>query len=914
MDWKRYRCVALLAGAAMLCRAGAPAPAYRIETVAGSANLGDGGPATAAQFGVIKGIALDPWGNLYLADTDHHRIRKVATTGVVTTAAGTGTPGFSGDGGPAAAAELNLPYGLAVDLAGYIYVADLGNSRIRRIAPDGTISTVAGTGIPGAAGDGGPAVDAQLMSPRNVAVDAAGNLYIAEFGGHRVRRVTPDGRISTVAGTGIAGFNGDGPASTTQLNSPAGLAIDRSGALLIADSGNNRVRKLSFGAVTTTGGPWTGSTPVALAVDLAGTIYMSEAGPILDSRATNAGNQWTRCAGTGANGFAGDGGLAAQAVLSAVWDIATDSQGSVYIADGVRVRRIDRRAIIQTVAGDGYLQAVGDGLAATSALLSQPAALALDAAGNLYIADTGTNRVRQVVPAGTIRTFTGTGLAGPGPDQTTAARTNLYSPMGVATGPAGNLFIADTYNHRIRMVDLNGLISTVVGTGVAGRGAEGLPATQVNLRAPRGVCLDRSGGIYVVDTGNHRVLRVLAGGGTQTAAGNGSPGDAGDGGQAAVAQLNLPGACALDTAGNLYIADTGSHRIRRVTPAGRIGTVAGTGLSGSGGDEGPATAAQLDAPSGIAVEDDGNIFIADTHNHRIRQITPDGVIHTIAGQGTAGYAGDGGFGGSAQLFNPAGLALDGAGNLYVADSGNNRVRRLIPQAALPPAPITAPPSLSALHAASLSQGPAAPGELLVLFGDGLGPDTGIAAAPDAAGLLPTLLAGTEVRFDAIPAPLLYVQYGQVNVQVPYTVAGNQSTHIEVFRDAKLAGSLDLAVTAANPALFPVIVNQDGTLNSESSPAARGTIVAFFGTGEGLTDAANLSGAAAQVPYAHPRLPVAVAIGGISADLVYAGAAPGQVGEFQVNARVPGGFLPSGPVAVQLSVGIFNAPVATLWVK
>ena len=182
--------------------------------------MGDGGPATAAQIGSIQGIAADRWGNLYLSDTDHHRVRKIDTTGVITTVAGTGAAGFSGDGGPATSAQLNLPYGIAVDLAGYLYIADLNNSRVRRVSPDGTINTYAGSGGQGSTGDGGPATSAQMLTPRNVAVDAAGNLYISEFGGHRVRKVTPDGRIATAAGTGIAGLAATaGPQPS--LNSPS---------------------------------------------------------------------------------------------------------------------------------------------------------------------------------------------------------------------------------------------------------------------------------------------------------------------------------------------------------------------------------------------------------------------------------------------------------------------------------------------------------------------------------------------------------------------------------------------------------------------------------------------------------------------------------------------------------------------
>ena len=221
-----------------------PGP-YRIETVAGSSNIGDGGPAISAQITNIQGIAVDGAGNLYLTDTDNARVRKVAAaTGTITTLAGTGVAGFAGDGGPATSAQLNLPYGLAVDATGAVYVADLGNNRVRRIGPDGTISTVAGNGAMLSAGDGGPATSASLMSPRNLALDSTGNLYISEFAGHRIRKVASGGTISTIAGNGTPGFSGDnGPPTKAQLQYPAGLTFDTGGALYIADSGNNCVRR-----------------------------------------------------------------------------------------------------------------------------------------------------------------------------------------------------------------------------------------------------------------------------------------------------------------------------------------------------------------------------------------------------------------------------------------------------------------------------------------------------------------------------------------------------------------------------------------------------------------------------------------------------------------------------------------------
>jgi uncharacterized protein (TIGR03437 family) len=749
-----------------------------------------------------------------------------------------------------------------------------------------------------------------------VAVDAAGNLYFSEFEGHRVREVTPDGKISTVAGTGVAGFRGDGgPAVNAQLDFPAGLAVDRFGALYIADSQNQRVRKIPAGGFISTvlgGSPSTAlMTPLAVAVDVAGTIYVADSGNVVRSY-TTAG-AWTNVAGTGQAGFSGDGGPAASAQLTAPHDLAVALNGFLYIADGVRIREVGNGQI-QTVAGDGYLHAIGDGGLATLSLLSQPSAIALDGAGSLYIADTGTQRVRQVGPNGVIQTLAGTGIAGSAADNAVAATTTLNTPMGVALDAAGDILIADTNNQRIRQVTADGHIHNLVGSGVEGVGPEGLPPAQTALNGPRGVCTGRGGTLFVADTANHRVLQAAPQALVVTAAGNGAPGDAGDGGQARLAQLNQPSACALDSAGNLFIADTVNHSIRKVDPSGTISTVAGTGAAGFWGDEGPAIAGSISAPRGVVVDDNGDIFIADTGNNRIRQVTPDGVIHTIAGQAAAGFSGDGGPAASAQISAPGGLLLDGAGDLYFADTGNNRVRRLVPQAAPAPAPVVVLPLLSAVSAASLLPGSVAPGELIVIFGAGLGPESGVAGALDSTGMLANLLSGAEVRFDGIPAPVFYAQYGQVNVQVPYTVAGNAVTHVQALYQGSPAGSLDLAVVDAAPALFPVVTNQDGFPNSQSDPTALGSILTFYATGEGLTNGPNVSGQAAAAPYPSPLLPVTLTVAGFPAQILYAGSAPGAVGLMQVNARVPAGFIPTGPVAAELAVGSAVAPDLTIWLK
>jgi uncharacterized protein (TIGR03437 family) len=903
--------------AAVLPAAQVPA-VYKISTVAGSSSIGDGGPATAAQIGNIQGVAMDRLGNIFLSDTDRNLVRKIDAKGLITTIAGVGVAGFSGDGGPAASAALNLPYGLAADLSGNVYIADLGNQRVRRVAPDGSISTVAGTGVKGSLGDGGSASSAQLMSPRNVATDAAGNLYISEFEGHRVRRVASDGKISTVAGTGVAGFRGDGGlAINAQIGYPAGLTVDRSGAIYLADSQNQRIRKIIPGGIVSTivGGTQTITlqTPVSVAVDSAANIYIADASNVLH-QATPAG-AWNAIAGTGNTGFSGDGAIASKAQLSALRDLALDSSGDLFLADGIRIREINARGSISTVAGDGFLHALGDGAPATKAILNGPTSLALDRFGNLYIADTGTQRIRMVGSAGIISTFAGTGVAGYNSDGIPAGSATLYSPMGTAADISGNIYIADTYNHRLREVMLSGSISTFAGTGTGGQGLDGLLPAQTQLRGPRGACIGLHGTIYIADTSNHRIVSMVPGGFASTFAGNGTAGLGGDGGPAYTAELNQPNACATDSAGNLYIADTFNHRIAKIDTTGVITTVAGTGQPGTGADGTAANAAALNSPRGVAVDDNGDIFIADTGNNLIRQITPDGLIHTIAGQAQAGFTGDGGLALSALLNTPGGIVMDGAGALYFADTGNNRVRRLVPQA---PAQSTATPGtqvsqLAVVNAASLLGGAISPGEIVTIYGSGLGPIQAVTGSFNPSGILSTQAGGTELRFDGVPAPIFYAQTGQINAQAPYTIAGQTTTHLEVFYQGQTAGAADLPVAATSPGGFPTVLNPDGSLNSATNPAMQGAILTFFATGEGLTTGPNITGQAASAPYALPGLPVSLSIGGASASLLYAGEAPGLIGMLQVNAAVPAG-LKTGSVNAVLSVGFSQAPPVAIWLQ
>jgi PKD repeat protein len=340
---------------------------------------------------------------------------------------------------------------------------------------------------------------------------------------------------------------------------------------------------------------------------------------------------------------------------------------------------------ITTVAGTGTAGYSGDGGQATSTQLNYPLGVTVDAQGIVYVADTSNNRVRKIT-GGIITTIAGTGTAGFAGDGGQATSAQLNVPGGVAVDAQGNVYIADEDNHRVRKVS-GGIITTIAGTGVAGYSGDGGQATSALLNFPHGVTVDAQGNVFIVDTDNHRVRKVDSAGNITTVAGNGTAGFAGDGGQATSAELNFPRQVAVDAQENLYIADTDNHRVRKVS-GGIITTFAGTGVAGFSGDGGQATSALLNFPRGVALDAAGNLYISED-NHRIRKVT-GGIITTIAGTGVAGFAGDGGAGTSAQLDFPWGLAVDANGNLYIGDEYNHRVREI--ENKLPTASFTAAPT------------------------------------------------------------------------------------------------------------------------------------------------------------------------------------------------------------------------------
>jgi len=355
-----------------------------------------------------------------------------------------------------------------------------------------------------------------------------------------------------------------------------------------------------------------------------------------------------------------------------------------------------------------------------------------------------------------------------------------------------------------------GPILTVAGNGTAGFNGDARPATSAQLQAPGQTALDPSGNLYIADSGNNRIRRVTPSGVISTFAGTGSAGFSGDGGQAVSAQLNQPRGVAFDAGGNLYIADTKNHRIRRVTPGGLITTVAGAG------------ALPLYLPRSVTVDLDRNLFIADTGNHRIMKLSPSGDLSVIAGLGAAGFGGDGGDALAAVFSTPAAIAVDSSGNLFIADFDNSLVRKLTPSTP-EVSPVIQLPAARLLHAATLREGPVAPGQILSILVDDVGPAAGVVGTGP---VLDNLLAETQVLFDGHAAPLIYVQQHQINVQVPYGVAGRPETHVEVFHSGERKVDTTLAVTSAAPGIFTIsggtgpalVTNQDGSRNSVTNPA------------------------------------------------------------------------------------------------
>jgi sugar lactone lactonase YvrE len=687
---------------ALLALAAPLAAQHAVTTVAGGGSP-DNVAALSAGLSNPAKMAIDSAGNLYFADSAYYdtnyntfswgnRVYKVSKAGILTTLAGTGVRGYSGDGGPAASAQLNLPAGVAVDpTTGNIYIADSGNGILREVdIKTGTIKTVYPTS--GTFGD----VD-------QVFIDASGHIFIVQTGMCDVIEVD----LATQVATTVAGssencaYSGDGGLATAALlDNPTGISVDKNGNIFIADA--NRIREVvaSSGKITTV-------------------------------------------AGNGGWGYTGDGGAATSAELCEPSGVWVDASGNLYIADtGNNVIRKVTSGKISTVAGNGFGEGTGsggnsgNGGLAVKAELSQPEAVLVDGSQNILIADSSNHTIRKVVAASKdILAYAGNGHTSYSGDGGLAVHAQLSNPSGVYADSLGNLFIADQSNNAVReVVAATGKIVAIAGNGKQGHTGDGGLATAAELNQPYGVFADEYGNVFIADTGNNVIREVVAATGKiATVAGIGVAGYSGDGGLATAAQLNQPYGVFGDHAGNLFIADTYNNVIRKVAAAnGKIATVVGNGTWGYSGDKGPATSAELWQPTAVFVDSSGNLFIVDTWNSVIREVTAaNGKISTL-GNGSSGIFVDGGgnlffttgwssimelnsktqaislvagnytttgyldspTATKAEFDGPLGLTGDHAGNLYVADSLNNRIRKIATLQGTDESFIAPPPTFS----------------------------------------------------------------------------------------------------------------------------------------------------------------------------------------------------------------------------
>lgn len=572
--------------------------------------------------------------------------------------------------------------------------------------------------------------------------------------------------------------------------------------------------------------------------------------------------------------------------------------------------------VITTVAGNGLVSFSGDGGAAINAALNYPKGLAIAANGTLYIADTGNYRVRTVNSLGVISTFAGNGVNAFSGDGGAAASASVSDVMAVAVNSAGSVYIADASNRVIREVSSTGTITTIAGiSGVQGFSGDGGLATAATLGRAVALALDASGNLYIVDSVNQRVRRIAANGIITTIAGNGNSAYAGDGGLATLASFSFPLGVAVDGSGNVYVADAGNNRVRKISAAGVISTVAGNGQAAFSGDGGTAASASLNLPSDVAVDSAGNLYIADAGNNRIRMVNSAGIITTISGTSNNGFSGDGGLASAATLNYPWGLATDTSGDVYLADRVNSRVRLISASSTTPPSV----PANGVLNAASFTTNFAvAPGAIVAIFGSNLS----VGSEPAPSSPLPTSLGQTSVTFNGVAAPLFYVSPGQINAQVPFSISPGNVT-LEVSRGTMTSTADKVSVAAASPGIFIIdqtnqtgaIVHLNGSVVTASAPAVAGEYLSIYCTGLGPLNMPVQSGAAGPTTAPLPQTlsTPAVTIGGTAAVVAYSGLAPGFVGLYQVNVQVPAG-LSAGNQQIQIVTNTIASNSATLAVQ
>lgn len=655
------------------------APAQTISTIGGGYI-----PQKVAAFNTRLGspsrITVGPNNEVYIVDASTKLVHRVTPQGLLSTVTGKYYEGFGGDGGKAIDATLDGPAAVAVDKVGNLFIADRDNHRIRRVAPDGTISTVVGNGAQGTAGDGGPATSASLMYPSTVATGRDGTLYVSDMS-NRIRKIGTDGRISTIAGTGIEGYSdGGGLAIAANMTTARSIQVDGTGAIYFSEPGNNIVRRISP-----------------------------------DGRISIV-------AGNRIRAFAGDGGLAIDASLALPQGIALAPDGTLYIADfdNKRIRKVGADGVISTFSGGRSLDAsllIGDGGPVSGGVIPYPYDVAIDSRGVIYIADLQT-KVREVSLDNTIYTFAGGGFRGDWQDNIDALRASVHLPYAtmvdslgniyfthydglfrigtdgkmylvaqplspdpiyfasisaMTRSPSGELVWCEGSLHRCRKRTAAGNVVTIAGIGTSGFSGDGGPATSASLAYPKSVAYDASGNLYILDLFNYRIRKITPDGIIRTIAGTGLAEFNGDG---PALQTNLyPWTLAVSAAGDIYVAGVG--RIRRVSVSGFTSTVAGVGdIFGSNPISGAsATSASFTIESGLALDADGKLYFSA--GRRIYRLEQSGAFEAIAGNGMRGYGGDGGAAIEAKIGGVQSISLSTDGRaLYYSDYSGGRIRKV----------------------------------------------------------------------------------------------------------------------------------------------------------------------------------------------------------------------------------------------
>jgi sugar lactone lactonase YvrE len=589
------------------------------------------GTGSQARFNWPQNVVADATGNIYVADSNSHTIRKITANGVVTTLAGKAGTAGSVDG-TGSSARFNTPHNAGLDSAGNLYISDSNNHTIRKVTPAGVVTTLAGkAGQSGSTNGTGSA--ARFNYPSRGCVDASGNIFIADFGNYTVRKITQTGVVTTVAGKAGEAGSDDGSGSSARFNQPMAVAMDQAGNLYVADIWNCTIRKIS---------------PAYMVTTIAGS-----AGEI----GSNDGN------GPDARFFDPS-------------SVAVDSSGNLYVTDthNFTIRKINTTGMVSTLAGMVGVYGSQDG-SGLGARFHNPYAVSVDGIGNLYVADGWNNTIRKISPQAEVTTFAGkAGAMGYYDGFGTSAL--FYAPFGVTVDQStGQVFVADSWNHTIRVIQGAVSVGTLAGNGYAGSSdGTGFAA---RFCMPNSLASDSNGSVYVADTGNCTIRKIKSNltewGTTTTYAGTAGVAGSSDG-IGTDSQFGYPEGVAVDALGNVYVADTYNHTIRKISPARAVTTLAGV-AGESGSTDGNGSAARFNYPGRIAVDSSGTLFVADTLNHTIRKITPSGAVTTLAGKAGAAGSADG-VGSSARFNLPIALAIDDQDRLFVTEQGNNTVRMI----------------------------------------------------------------------------------------------------------------------------------------------------------------------------------------------------------------------------------------------